>query len=207
MSFAKHSLFHPNKLGLAIFLCMSAAQSFAAGNIRLDLSANSSRSVGEVDVKLVPREGEPLSYQTDEQGRLLIKGLDAGLYELQIQKQGYLSLRLPSVRVIDDKTTPLKQKLSPVKGQLEEVLVIGNASSGDVLGAVSSFEVSPCVATGRATTLYWWTAFPLRMLCTFQTHLAIVKRSKVGAVTLFLPPILLVKSNTSPVDGSQNMVV
>ena len=112
----------------------------ADGQIRIQVIDNESRrAVENARLTVTPRKGPAQEYTLEDNGQRLIEGLEAGLYEVNITRKGYFPFRLPSVRVIDNKTTPLKAELVEAKG-VEEVLVLGVLSSQDMLSGVSSGE-------------------------------------------------------------------
>ncbi|SMF52563.1 Outer membrane receptor proteins, mostly Fe transport [Alteromonadaceae bacterium Bs31] len=129
------------KFVIAVLLSTAAAQIFASGNIRINIiDEQSRRAVESVSIILIPRNGTETSHSGDSTGSTLINDLEAGLYEIKISHPGYLPLRLPSVRVIDAKTTPVKAEITEVRGAMEEMLVVGSKDRQDFLTSVSSGE-------------------------------------------------------------------
>ncbi len=128
-------------LAAAAFLCISTPLSFASGTIRINIIDDQSRRpIENASVSLIARDGTEVSYQANQAGALVIDNLDAGLYDIRLSHPGYLPQRLPSVRVIDEKTTPLKAELAVFKGNIEEMLVLGSKDRQNFLSAVSSGE-------------------------------------------------------------------
>ena len=76
-----------------------------------------------------------------EDGRAESAKLPAGLYEIQVSGPGYQTLRIPSVRIADDKTTSLQLDLIAQRQTIEEVLVVGTAIGVDPLSSVGTSRV------------------------------------------------------------------
>ncbi|WNO07627.1 TonB-dependent receptor [Teredinibacter sp. KSP-S5-2] len=93
------------------------------------VSEETLKKLGQVTITLQSREGDERVELTPGEGSLLLTELSPGLYEVVASKDGYLAIRLPTVRVIDSKITPLVIKLPLSQGAIEEVLVLGNASA------------------------------------------------------------------------------
>lgn len=109
------------------------------GKIRLTvLDAQTQRPLAEVSVSVKPREGPAQQINANEQGRVLVQDLAPGLYDLQVRRTGYQTNRLPSVRVVDGKTTPLTVKLTARRQNVEEVVVVGTAIGEDPLSSVGT---------------------------------------------------------------------
>lgn len=114
---------------LASLLSCAATAYADPGKIRLTILDNSTqRPVANASITLIPRSGPSQEVTTDKQGLVRINQLQPGLYTLVINHPLYQSLRLPRVRVVDNKTTSLQPKLAFVETQIEgmeEVLVLG----------------------------------------------------------------------------------
>jgi hypothetical protein len=109
------------------------------GKIRLTVvDAQTQRPLAEVNLTLTPREGPARQLSANDQGDALLEGLLPGLYDLLVSRTGYQTSRLPSVRVVDDKTTPLTIRLAPQRQNMEEVLVVGTAIGEDPLSSVGT---------------------------------------------------------------------
>lgn len=96
------------------------------------------RPLSDANVTLVAREGERRAVKTDAQGKAALGGLDEGLYEVVIERLGYQTLRLPSVRLVDNKSTPVNLTMPKRRENIEEVLVLGTAVGSIGGGSVST---------------------------------------------------------------------
>src|SRR6187402_740150 len=120
---------------LPLILASYVSNAYAdTGKIRLTaIDSNTQRPIPNAVISIVARDGTSKEVSTNQQGLAHIDALDAGLYTLVIVHPDYQSVRLPRIRVLDDKTTPIDTKLGVVSTGLEEVLVLGNAVSGNPL--------------------------------------------------------------------------
>lgn len=110
-----------------------------AGKVRLRVvDAQTQRPVAGARVTLIPRQGPTQNLDAAEDGRALSEGLPPGLYEIQVSRPGYQTARLPSVRVVDDKTTSLRVDLLLQRQNIEEVVVVGTAIGTDPLSSVGT---------------------------------------------------------------------
>lgn len=138
---------------LLLSLCFSSAFSWGAngtliqavqGTAKLSVTLkqqDTQRSLANGQMTLLTREGARYTGQTNSQGKGAITGLAAGLYELTIERAGYQTLRVPSVRMIEGKSTPVVLTMLATRDSIEEVLVIGSASGGSALGSVSASTI------------------------------------------------------------------
>lgn len=125
----------------SVMLTALASDALAAGSIRLNIAdADSRRPVGEATITVISRDGERREIPADDTGSVLIEDLAAGLYEIQVTHPGYLMNRQPSVRVVDEKTTPIDTELSVVRENFEEMLVMATPVRLDLLSSVSAGE-------------------------------------------------------------------
>ena len=124
---------------LALALCGFAASAFAQeGKLKLTVvDTNTQRPIAGAQVTLIPRKGEPIQLTLDALGRAQLRQLAPGLYEVRIAHPNYQSARLPRVRVVDNKTTPISTGLSPTLA-VEELVVLGQANPGNPLNPVSA---------------------------------------------------------------------
>ncbi len=112
------------------------------GKVRLQMmDAQTQRPVADAQVILIPRQGPTQNLSSTEEGRVQSEGLPPGLYEVQVSRPGYQTVRLPSVRVVDDKTTSLRVDLLLQRQNMEEVMVVGTAIGGDLLSSVGTSVV------------------------------------------------------------------
>jgi len=104
------------------------------GKIRLTLiDSSTQRPIPNATIAIVSRAGATTETSANEQGRVQIDALNAGLYTLIITHPDYQSVRLPRVRVLDNKTTPIETKLVVASTGVEELLVVGKTISGNPL--------------------------------------------------------------------------
>ncbi|MCR6651754.1 MAG: TonB-dependent receptor [Cellvibrionaceae bacterium] len=112
------------------------------GKLRLRVvDAQTQRPLGDGQVTLVPRQGESRELRIADDGSVQTGGLAAGLYEVLVSRTGYQTARLPSVRVVDDKTTSLRVVLQVQRQNVEEVLVLGTAIGESLLTSVGTSQV------------------------------------------------------------------
>lgn len=122
---------------LAASLCGSGLVN--AAELVLSIGDEStSRPLADTRITVIDREGKQIQVNGNEKGVARADSLAAGLYEVVIQRDGYTSIRLPSVRLIDDKTTPLTIPLTRASGEVEEVLVVGNSIGGRWLSSAGA---------------------------------------------------------------------
>jgi len=142
MKLPKPYSFKPLALACALIIGTSAVDVFASGTIRIDsIDDASRRPVEDVKVTVTARDGSKSEHSGEgDSETIVVEGLDAGLYEITIRHPNYYPLRLPSVRVIDAKTTPLEAELIELRTTVEETLVIGSKVSQNFLDPVSSSE-------------------------------------------------------------------
>lgn len=104
------------------------------GTIRLTITdTQTQRPVTNANITVISRSGITQQTTANQQGVVYIEKLDAGLYTLTVDHPDYQSMRLSRVRVLDNKTTPLETKLSAAETTVEEMLVLGAASTRNPL--------------------------------------------------------------------------
>lgn len=132
-------------LRLGLMVSMIAVLPFAhaeEGKLRLRVvDAQTQRPLGDGQVTLVPRQGESRELRIADDGSVQTGGLAAGLYEVLVSRTGYQTARLPSVRVVDDKTTSLRVVLQVQRQNVEEVLVLGTSIGESLLTSVGTSQV------------------------------------------------------------------
>src|SRR5690606_13938387 len=102
------------------------------GKVRLQVvDSQTQRPVEGVQVIVIPRQGPQQNLSVADDGRIQSEGLSPGLYEILISRTGYQTARLPSVRVVDGKTTSLRVDLFVQRQNVEEVVVLGTAIGAD----------------------------------------------------------------------------
>ncbi|MDO3384392.1 TonB-dependent receptor [Gilvimarinus sp. SDUM040013] len=138
MTQRKHS--QPLKLTRAIGLATAlTATPLWAAELVVDISDKTSqRPLGETLITITSRDNQQWQIQTNEQGRARIEALDPGLYEVTVSRVGYIGARLPSVRLVDDKATPVSLTLATSTKQVEEIVVVGNSIGGDWLSSAGA---------------------------------------------------------------------
>lgn len=113
------------------------------GKVRVRIvDAQTQRPVSDAQVTLIPRQGPEQKLSAVDEGGAQSEGLPPGLYEIQVSRTGYQTARLPSVRVVDDKTTSLRVDLQPQRQNVEEVVVVGTAIGADLLSSVGTSLVN-----------------------------------------------------------------
>lgn len=137
MSRSKHQnpLFRFTHILLPLALTGYVANTYAdTGKIRLTvIDSNTQRPIPDTTISAVSRSGATKETRANDQGLVQIDALDAGLYTLIINHPDYQSLRLPRVRVLDNKTTSLETKLAGISAGVEELLVLGKTIAGNPL--------------------------------------------------------------------------
>lgn len=125
---------------LPLLLAGYVAQSHAdTGKIRLTvLDANTQRPIANASVTLQSRAGQTTEANANAQGLIEVEALDAGLYSLVINHPNYQTMRLPRVRVLDNKTTPLETQLASLNIGIEELLVVGKTMPTNPLNAAGA---------------------------------------------------------------------
>jgi hypothetical protein len=128
------------RLGLMMLTIGVLPKAYAeAGKVRLTLvDAQTQRPVADAKVTVIPRNGAAQSVNAADDGRAESPALPAGLYEIQVSGPGYQTARLPSVRIVEDKTTSLRVDLVLQRQNVEEVLVVGTAIGADPLSSVGT---------------------------------------------------------------------
>lgn len=120
-----------------IFLAPEALAQLGRFNIDV-IDSVTERPLADVRIKILPRNGAPVELLTDEAGEASSRSIPTGLYELTISQAGYRTVRLPSVRVVTDKSIRVPVRLVKLKEPLEEVLVFGTSASVNNLDSVGS---------------------------------------------------------------------
>ncbi|MCE3253980.1 MAG: TonB-dependent receptor [Cellvibrio sp.] len=120
---------------LPLILAGVASTAYAeTGKIRLTaIDSNTQRPVSNANITIVARDGTTRENRTNAQGLAHVDALDAGLYTVVINHPDYQGVRLPRIRVQDDKTTPVETRLGFISTGVEEVLVLGKSISGNPL--------------------------------------------------------------------------
>jgi len=109
------------------------------GKVRLQIvDAQTQRPVEGAQVTVIPRQGSQQNLSVADNGRVQSEGLPPGLYEILVSRTGYQTARLPSVRVVDGKTTSLRVDLFVQRQNVEEVVVLGTAIGADLLSSVGT---------------------------------------------------------------------
>ncbi|MBU2884612.1 TonB-dependent receptor [Gilvimarinus agarilyticus] len=119
----------------ALLLC----QPLWAADLHLTIrDQTNQRPLNSTEVRVSDRQNQTWQGLTDESGIARFEGLDAGLYEVTVSRAGYVTARLPSVRLIEDKITPLDLSLASANKQVEELVVIGNSIGGGWLSSTGA---------------------------------------------------------------------
>src|SRR5687768_7659936 len=102
-----HQLYRFTQKILPLILASYVSSAYAdSGKVRLTaIDANTQRPIPNADITLIARDGTTTKGITNQQGLAQIEALNAGLYTLVIGHPDYQSVRLPRIRVLDDKTT------------------------------------------------------------------------------------------------------
>ncbi len=121
----------------ALFTPFSHAAPLGALKVRV-VDDSSGRPVDAVALSLVGRDGVRHEAQGTAAGEVSFQALTAGLYEMVAAHPDYLTLRLPSVRVVEDRTSVERIRMQRAANVFEEVVVTGEAVSGNALNAVGT---------------------------------------------------------------------
>ncbi len=109
------------------------------GTVRLTvIDSGTQRPIPNAVIEIKSRTGETTETRADNKGLVKVDALTAGLYTLTIKHPNYQPVRLPRVRVLENKTTPIQTKLASINTSVEETLVVGKAVSGNSLNAAGS---------------------------------------------------------------------
>nr|WP_324258898.1 TonB-dependent receptor [Cellvibrio fontiphilus] len=109
------------------------------GTVRLTvIDSGTQRPIPDAIIEIKSRTGETTETRADNKGLVKVDALTAGLYTLTIKHPNYQPVRLPRVRVLENKTTPIQTKLASINTSVEETLVVGKAISGNSLNAAGS---------------------------------------------------------------------
>lgn len=131
---------HHSVYVLGFIIGVFAHASFAnEGSLQLEMVDNfNQQAVSYANVHATSREGASHESQADSNGRMLLPELLPGLYEVLIRHPNYQTLRIPSMRVTNNKTTFLKVKLIRAISEIEQVLVMSEAVSADLKSSVAT---------------------------------------------------------------------
>ena len=120
-----------------VFFSLSAKAQ--VGKIKVSVQdAETQRAIDNAAIEIQSREGKQYTNSTNEQGVVSTGDLATGLYEVRVSRAGYQTSLMPSVRVVNKKNTVLKIQLTPIKGNLEEVLVMGDIAGADSLSSAGT---------------------------------------------------------------------
>ena len=128
-----------------LLLIVTLQPSFAMADtgsllVRL-IDQTTSRPVADATVQLDSRDKQRHLSRSNAAGNARVESLPSGLYTLTVSKLGYQSVKVPSVRFIDDKTTSLTLSLKATEAPIEEVLVIGNTLGANRLASVGASQL------------------------------------------------------------------
>ena len=133
-------LFHFTKKLILLLLvgCISGAYA-DSGKVRLTvIDSATQRPIPNAVITIISRTGETAEARANQQGLANIDKLAAGLYTLTIDHPNYQSIRLPRVRVLDNKTTPLESKLASTNLGLEELVIVGKTIAANPLDSAGT---------------------------------------------------------------------
>ncbi len=126
---------------LFVFACLgsSFAHALELGGLQIRaVDSVTKRPIADAEITLLSRRNTSVERNLDEAGQSVIEGLPTGLYTLTITHPEYLSARLPSVRVVAEKISPIQIDLRARSSNIEEVVVLGSAQSSDPLSSVGA---------------------------------------------------------------------
>lgn len=128
---------------LPLLIATLPSLAFAApGTLLLRVTdATTSRPIDGAAVMLESRDNKRISNSTQASGDARVEDLEQGLYTVTVSKPGYQSVKVPSVRLIDDKTTPLTLSLQATAVPIEEILVVGNTLGANRLASVGTSQL------------------------------------------------------------------
>ncbi len=135
-------------LGIVAFCSLALLPKAYAESSKLNITLKdqqTQRPLNQAIVTVVDRDGKKQTLTTDGQGQAALNMLNEGLYEIVVEREGYQTLSLPSVRLIKNKSTPVSLTMPKRRENIEEVLVIGTS-----VGNISSGSVSTSYLTREA---------------------------------------------------------
>jgi len=125
--------------GLALVYSPSLLAADERGDTYITIiDAKTQRSIDSANIVMTKRTGEEINFGSNEKGLAERKDLDVGHYDMVVSRTGYISSRVTSVRILDDKATPLKIALLETNLKLEETLVIGSSKGLDPLSSAGA---------------------------------------------------------------------
>ena len=124
----------------AFILSIGAAEMAHAdtGNIDVAITKEGSRPLVGVSIIVESRAGDVYRATTDAAGGASVSGLKAGLYRITASLEGFINVVEPSLRVVRDKTIPFRARMRLAGENIEEVVVIAEATQADPYGAASN---------------------------------------------------------------------
>ena len=124
----------------AFILSISAAAMAQAdtGNIGVAITKEDGRPLAGVSIIVESRDGNAYHANTDAAGNASVIGLKAGLYRITASLKGFINIVEPSLRVVRDKTILFRPQMRLAGENIEEVVVVAEATQADPYGAVSN---------------------------------------------------------------------
>lgn len=131
----------PLTLTLVFVCCFTSVKAWSEAIAVTVQDALTKRPLAEVAVKAESRRNRLSEAQTGINGRAVLDKLSGGLYEVTLSLPGYDTIRLPSVRVIAGKSTPVVVTMFEARKAVEEVTVLGVAQVGNNLDPASTSQL------------------------------------------------------------------
>ena len=124
---------------IALALVPSASAAAATtGDLRITVLAEEGRPVVRASITVEARDGNMHQATTEGDGRIVVRGLDPGLYRVSAFASDHVRVVEPAIRVVRDKVVPVELVLRRAEGDVEEMVVVASAIRKDAYGAVSS---------------------------------------------------------------------
>ena len=131
------ALFAIASIALALAPSVAAAAA-TTGDLRIAVLAEEGRPVVRASVTVEARDGNVRQATTEGDGRIVVRGLDPGLYRVSAFASDHVRVVEPAIRVVRDKVVPVELVLRRAEGDVEEMVVVASAIRKDAYGAVSS---------------------------------------------------------------------
>ena len=131
------ALFAIASIALALAPSVSAAAA-TTGDLRIAVLAEEGRPVVRASVTVEARDGNVRQATTEGDGRIVVRGLEPGLYRVSAFASDHVRVVEPAIRVVRDKVVPVELVLRRAEGDVEEMVVVASAIRKDAYGAVSS---------------------------------------------------------------------
>ena len=127
----RSSVFLSKKTVLASCMaCAFTSPDVAAGKLLLSISDD--ETLRQINGASIEVEGVKAASQIQD-GKLSVDIDGGGLFDITVKAEGYIARKLPSVRVLESKTTAISVTLIRNDSDGEEVVVLGSSTKRDTL--------------------------------------------------------------------------